>query len=135
MKMKKLFEVLGALFMIGGFIFILTHSFIVTVSPDESFARDLFGFPIPHPPVWTSYIPYLGSLLGFTFEFFSMHGLVGLVISGVLLCIGIYLIGFGNSKEDVKSRQREIEEITANPNLPDVIKQEFIKGIEKQKSQ
>lgn len=84
--------------MISGIIFLLIHSFVVTGNPDESFSRDLFGFPIPHPPVWTSFIPYLGSFLGFIFELFSIHGLIGVVISGVLLYIGGFFMMLGNEK-------------------------------------
>ena len=80
--------------MIGGVVFLLIDSFLVTVSSGEDFARDIFGFPIPHPPVWTSFIPFLGSFLAFIFEFFSLHGLVGTAIFGTLLYIGVLLIGF-----------------------------------------
>ena len=97
--MKKLFQILGVLFIIAGIIFLLVHSHIVTGSPNEDFARDLFGFPIPHPPIWTSYIPFQGSFLGFIFELFSIHGLIGTVITGVLLGIGGLLITLGSKGE------------------------------------
>ena len=100
MKMKKLFQIVGMLFMISGIIFLLIHSFVVTGNPKESFARDLFGFPIPHPPIWTSYIPYLGGFLGFIFELFSMHGLIGIAISVVLLYIGGFFMGLSEEKEN-----------------------------------
>jgi len=64
--MKKLYQVLGTMFMIGGIAFFLILSFVVTGSSDESFARDLFGFPIPQPPLWTYFIPFLGGFLGFS---------------------------------------------------------------------
>lgn len=92
---------MGALFVISGIIFLLVHSFIVTGTKNEDFARDLFGFPIPHPPLWVSYIPYMGGFLGFIFEFFSIHGLIGIVIPGVLFCIGGLFITLGNKKERV----------------------------------
>lgn len=131
MKMKKLFQVVGTVFMISGIIFLLIHLFIVTGSPDESFARDIFGFPIPHPPIWTSHIPYLGFFIGIIFELFSIHGLVGLAISGMLLYIGGFLMSFSERKNDKNSKQREIKEIIANPSLPDGIKQEFVKRAKK----
>ncbi len=96
--MKKLLQGLGTLFMVGAVIFLLLYSMVVTGTKGESFARDLFGFPIPHPPVWTSYIPILGSVLGFIFEFFSIHGLIGIAIAGVLFYIGGYLMGIGEKK-------------------------------------
>ena len=86
--MKKLFEIIGILFILSGIVFLLIHSFIVTASPDESFSRDLFGFPIPQPPVWTSYIPYAGHVIGLIFELFSLHGLIGTGIAGILFYIG-----------------------------------------------
>ena len=98
----KLLKTIGILFIISGVIFLLVHSFIVTGSRNEPFARDLFGFPIPHPPLWTSYIPYLGGFLGFIFEFFSIHGLVGLVISGTLFMVGGFLVGISDKKLDPK---------------------------------
>jgi hypothetical protein len=96
--MKTFLRFLGTMLIICGVIFLFIHSMIVTGISSESFARDLFGFPIPHPPLWTSYIPYLGGLLGFIFEFFSLHGLVGIIISGVLFYIGALFIGFGNKR-------------------------------------
>lgn len=116
---KKLLQSLGMLFIIGGIVFLLIHSFVVTGSSDESFARDVFGFPIPHPPIWVSYIPYLGFFIGIVFEFLSTHGLVGVVISGILFGIGGLLVGLAPK-----------EEVTTEPSipddLPDVIKQELI---------
>ncbi len=97
--MKKIFQLLGALFVIAGIIFLLVHSSLVTVSPNEDFGRDLFGFPIPHPPVWTSYIPYIGGFLLFIFEFFSIHGLVGIAITGIILYIGGLLIVLGSKEK------------------------------------
>jgi hypothetical protein len=99
--MKKIFQTLGTFFIVSGVIFLLIHSFIVTGNSDESFARDLFGFPIPHPPVWTSYIPYLGSFLGFIFEFLSIHGLIGIAVSGTLFCVGGFLISLGGKEKEV----------------------------------
>ena len=107
MNIKKLSQASGVLFMISGIIFLLIHSFIVTGSPDESFARDFFGFPIPHPPLWTSYIPYLGFVLRIIFEFFSIHGLVGLVIFFVFLFIGGLLMRLGDEKEEFIKRAKK----------------------------
>ena len=99
MNIKKLFQILCIFFIISGITFLLIHSFIVTRSSNEDFARDIFGFPIPHPPVWTSYIPFVGSILGFVFEFFSFHGLIGTVITGVFLCIGGFLLMLADEKK------------------------------------
>ena len=59
--------------------------------PNEPFARDLFGLKVPNAPLWTSYIPYLGWVLSLVFEFFSLHGIIGLLIFSVLFHIGIEL--------------------------------------------
>lgn len=99
--MKKLFQILGTLFIVGGIIFLLVHSFVVTGTSSEDFARDIFGLPIPHPPVWTSYVPFLGYPLGLLFEFFSLHGLIGAAVSGVLLYIGGLLITSGDKEKRV----------------------------------
>lgn len=100
--MKQLLKYLGVLFMGSGMIFLLIHSFIVTGTEGEPFARDLFGFPIPHPPLWTSYIPYLGSLLDYTFQFFSIHGLIGIIISIFLFGMGGIFIQLGD-KNNISS--------------------------------
>ena len=90
--MKSLFKALGIFFVISGLIFLFVYSAIVTGSPNEPFARDLFGFPIPHPPIWTSYIPYLGSFFRFIFESFSIHGVVGIIISVIFFSIGGFIL-------------------------------------------
>jgi len=120
---KRLLNFAGLLFIISSILFLIVYSLIVTVNSNEDFARDLFGFPISHPPLWTSYVPYLGSYLGFIFEFFSIHGLISVIISVSLFGVGLFLL---NLSEKKNNKQREIEEIITNPNLPDVIKQEFI---------
>lgn len=93
--MKKLMETLGTVFIIGSVVFLLVHSFLVTGGPGENFFRDLFGLPIPTPPVWTSFIPIFGVVLDVIFQYFSLHGLVGVLIAGTLFSIGGYLINLG----------------------------------------
>ncbi len=96
----------------------LIHSFVITISSGESFARDIFGFPIPRPPIWVSYIPYLGFFIGVAFEFVSIHGLVGIAVSGILFVIGSFLVGLTLKEETV-------DEPSIPDDLPDVIKQEL----------
>lgn len=95
MKIKKLFRVAGYLFFVGAVIFPLAFSSVVTGTKDESFSRDLLGFPIPHPPSWVSLIPYLGWSLGIIFELFSLHGLVTIGISVLLISFGVFLVNLG----------------------------------------
>ena len=82
----------GYLFILSGVIFPLILNSIVTATEGESFSRDLFGLPIPHPPTWVSLIPFLGWLLGIIFELFSLHGLVIAGISGALVGVGVLLV-------------------------------------------
>lgn len=84
--------------MVSGIIFLLGFSIIVTGTSKEDFARDIFGFPIPHPPLWTSYIPYLGGFLGFIFGLFSLHGLIGIIISASLFGIGSLFLRLSEKK-------------------------------------
>ncbi|PJE64242.1 MAG: hypothetical protein COU90_04040 [Candidatus Ryanbacteria bacterium CG10_big_fil_rev_8_21_14_0_10_43_42] len=87
--MLKLNRIVGNFFIGIAIVFLISFSMIVSKEPDEPFARDLFGFAIPTPPTWTVFIPYLGYILNFIFEAFSLHGLVQLSVFIVLLGIGI----------------------------------------------
>lgn len=100
--MKNLLKVIGYIFISGAFIFLLLHQFIVTSTPGEDFSRDiLFNLPIPHPPQWTTFIPYLGGFLGVVFEFFSLHGLVGIAIFLLTFGIGSFLLKYSNKNDTV----------------------------------
>ena len=94
--MKKVIQFTGNIFIGIAIVFLLVHSFLAI--SDGSITKDVFGFTIPEPPLWTSYIPILGSIIGFFVQFFSIHGLIGIVISLILLGIGVSLINFGKSK-------------------------------------
>ena len=91
-NINKLYPATGSFFFIVALIFLLVHTSLVTKSPDEAFARDIFGFYIPTPPVWTSHIPYLGYFIGVIFEYFSLHGLVGLTVLATLASIGGFFL-------------------------------------------
>lgn len=99
--MKKLRLILGRMFVGISIVFFLIFSFVVTKSPNESFPRDIFGLLIPTPPVWTSFIPYLGWFIGFVFEFFSLHGLIEMFIFVIFLVIGIKLLTSEQEKEKI----------------------------------
>lgn len=85
--MRKIFRSIGTTLYVLAFLFIVLNNFIVTGKGGEDFTRDIFGLPIPHPPLWISYIPYLGFLIGYLFEFLSIHGLVTIVIFIVIIFI------------------------------------------------
>ena len=85
---QKLYEKAGLILIITGAIFLLLHSLLVTKVPVEPFTRDVLGLPIPVPPIWTSFIPYLGFFLNIIYEYFSLHGLAGLTVVITLFTIG-----------------------------------------------
>jgi hypothetical protein len=94
--MKKIVQAIGKIFVVVGIIFSLVHSFVFV--SDGSATKDLFGFPIPLPPSWIGLIPCLGSIITFFYAWFSLHGLVGIVISALFLGVGVNLITFGKPK-------------------------------------
>lgn len=88
---------------ISGVLAFLILSFVVTGTSGESFPRDLFGLPIPTPPIWTSYVPFLGGIIGFIFELFSLHGLIEiLIVFGLFYLSGIFLT-LGDNKNEKTS--------------------------------
>jgi len=90
--MKKIYKFLGVVFTGFSFLFIPIHLFIRTSSAGETFSRDILGLAVPTPPLWLSYIPFLGSVIGFVWEFFSAHGAVGILIFLASFSLGSYLI-------------------------------------------
>ena len=125
---KTVLQYMGVLFIIIGIISWSIHSFIVT-SSNEPFPRDLLGFAIPQPPIWTSYIPYLGRFIGFLFESFSIHGLIGIFIFLIPAYIGGGLLNLSDKKHERENKKEEKQaslwSMTSNLNIPDVIKQEI----------
>ena len=91
MKINKLTNFLGNTFITSAYLFIIIFSLVVVGDQNEPITRDLFGLEVPHAPPWTSYVPYAGWVLGVIFEFFSIHGIVGLIIFSTLLYIGLEL--------------------------------------------
>lgn len=96
--MKKLYKIIGFLFIIFGILTFFILSFILTITPGESFSRDLIGLPVHNPPLWISYIPYVGSFFAFIFEFFSIHGLVEFLIIFIFISIGGFFLNIGDDK-------------------------------------
>lgn len=97
---KKLYSALATFFFLTALIFLFVHNFLLTKSPDEPFARDIFGLYVPTPPVWTSHIPHVGFVVEVLFESFSVHGLVGLVILGVLAGAGGFFLKLESKYEN-----------------------------------
>lgn len=88
MKIKNM---LGQIFFAAGFILFFVHNFLVIKDSSESFARDWLNLPVYTPPAWVGVIPYLGGLLEYIWQLFSLHGLVGLVVLILFCGIGVKL--------------------------------------------
>lgn len=95
-KIQVIIRILGFILIIFAIIFLIAHTFIRVGSSSEEFSRDILGLAVPTPPVWISYIPYLGFVIGAIYEFFSLHGLVGLIIFSISLPAGIKLMNIGD---------------------------------------
>ena len=98
--MKKNYEILGKLVLGGAFIFLLVFLFVETKSGNEPFARDIFGFPLSNPPEWIGMIPYVGSFIEFVYYLFSIHGLVGIIIFGVLASAGLKVLNLSKENDN-----------------------------------
>lgn len=83
---QRFVKITGIGLMVTAIAFLVIHSFIIV--SDGIVATDIFGFQIPEAPLWTTYIPVVGWLIGLIFEYFSLHGLVGVVIFLTLLTTG-----------------------------------------------
>lgn len=90
--MNKIYSVIGIALIVSAILFISVFTMVVSVTDGESVKRDLFGLVIPEPPLWTSYIPFIGFFIGILFELFSLHGLVGTCIFLTLAAIGGLLL-------------------------------------------
>lgn len=71
-----------------GVISFLGLTFIV-VGDSYGNTQDLFGFRIPTPPAFLSFIPIVGYILGIIFEMFSLHGLITIAISFGFIGLGL----------------------------------------------
>jgi len=96
----KVFAVASHILMFLAPVSFLVLSFVV--KSDHVHTYDLFNMVIPEPPVWTSYIPYLGIVIGYAFSFFSLHGLVQIAIL-------IGLVWFGQIVHSVAERLEQSE--------------------------
>ncbi len=101
MKIRVFLVFLGYVLCFSSVIFFIAFSLIVTGTKGENFSRDLLGFPIPHPPEWVSFIPYLWIFISFIFESFSIHGLVQFGIMLGTLSIGSILVGLGKDEVSI----------------------------------
>jgi hypothetical protein len=97
--MKIILMVAGRVLLISGFIFLFVFPFIVISDPAAG-TRDILGLQIPQAPEWTSYIPIIGWLIGIIFESISLHGLVHLSITLILVIAGNTLVDLGRKRNE-----------------------------------
>lgn len=86
--MKSRIADIGNVIIAAGFILFVLRGFISTVSPDDPFARDLFGFPLLEP----GYFDVPGNIL--------LQSFIGAAIPFVL-------IGFGYWLRNLKTKTRK----------------------------
>ena len=89
----KIKNTLGTIFILAGVVLFLAHNAVMIGNPSESFSRDWLNLPVHAPPPWIGSIPWLGSLIEYAWQLFSLHGLVGIIILLSLCAIGIKLKG------------------------------------------
>ena len=63
--MKNILKISGYFFIAAGIIFFSLRGTISTISPDESFARDIFNLPLLEPGLHVPMNIYLLSIAGF----------------------------------------------------------------------
>lgn len=99
--MAKIIRVFGNILIALSVLFLLASSLIVV--SDGHVRKDIFGMTIPTPANWTSFVPYLGFVIGVIFELFSIHGLVVIVITLLLFAAGMKLSNYAGSKKANKA--------------------------------
>lgn len=105
----ELCSLIGGALVIIGILFPFNASGIVNVRNGETFTRDIFGLPIPEPPLWVSNIPLLAGPLSFISKFFSLHGLAVLGVASILWVTGITIYSKGSKNA---TQQKEAKKLT-----------------------
>lgn len=129
--MKNVAKLISNCLITAGILLFLVLIFVVK-SDGVSGVQDLLGFTIPQPPAFTTFIPYLGYVIGVIFEMFSFHGVITLGLPLLLIGTGIHLAKVAsdglttnhtkeiNKKYTTKSAlelQKELEEKIYGDNL------------------
>lgn len=107
--MKNILEITRTVFITAGVLSFFILTFVVK-SDGLSGTQDLFGFAIPQPPQFTTFIPYFGYLIGIVFEIFSLHGLVTLAVVFSLIGIGLKIDKEINKLNEVKQSKKLSQE-------------------------
>ena len=129
--MKSILDLAGKSLVVVGVILFLVLTFVVK-SDGVSGVQDLLGLTIPQPPAFTTFIPYLGYVIGIVFEMFSLHGVIALGLPLLLVGTGMHLVKgvsdvlSANQNEGIKQKyttksalelQKELEEKLYGDNL------------------
>lgn len=117
--MKTIFKIIGILLACSSAIFSLALTFIV--KSDGKISEDLLGFPIPAPPQWTSFVPFLGGFLDYCFQIFSIHGVISFILPLISLSIGFQLIATGETKKKAKTMRPSLKRRTPDPTPPEPV--------------
>lgn len=98
--MHKLIRLLGYFLIALGLIAALVYSNIFV--GDINSRHDLLSLGVPVPPTWLMYLPG-GGILGWLYEFFSIHGVVSIAIFVIPVYIGGLLVSLSYKIRDVKT--------------------------------
>lgn len=90
--MRLISKILGLMIVSFGFISFLVLTFVLKT--DGKVTQDLLGFTVNTPPTWTVYLPYIGTLIDYTFQLFSVHGIFAFILPLFSFSIGFKLLSF-----------------------------------------
>jgi len=78
------------------------------VSSDGQGAQDLLGFNMATPPAWVEAIPYLGLVIEFFYQAFTLHGVFSIWLPLILLgTFGSLIMKFSEDKKDQPKERQE----------------------------
>ncbi len=93
----KLISYIGLLFMINSPITLLLYNTVLIHYPDESFPRDVLGFPVPISESLN--IPGINFIYTFIQRLISIHGAIAFILAGTLFVIGSALVNYIENNE------------------------------------
>lgn len=111
----KILSILGKIIIVIAVIFLFIDSFVVVSDGLKTY--DLFGFINPEPPMWTSFIPGLSYFLIIIYGFFSVHGIVEIIIFSILFSIGLGLVEIGNKTSFIHNNKKKFIDNSKYPPL------------------
>ncbi len=106
--MKSILELTRNIFITAGVLSFLVLTFVVK-SDGLTGTEDLLGFTIPQPPQFTTFIPYLGYVIGIFFEMLSLHGIVTILVPLALIGAGMKIDKYIEEERVEKPAQKYFE--------------------------